>query len=1026
MSVRPIALVLALSLTACARDAGRAKEPPAAPPAPGAPAKPGARFFHGSPQEGFWVTHAADLDRLVVSGARLELSPAGEVLAAAWDPDLSQHADPLLGGLAVPERLGGGFAFWSARRFFRARAFTGALEPIRTGPVDSGIRGARAGLSSIIVSSQLGPRELLPGARALTPLRDPGVFDAVALSASRGLQIDVFGRALHTTDAGATWTDLSLLTGLGVRQIAVGESDLWLDTWQGRVRVTPAGKLEQVEIAQRGYDPSRGYQLVWKGTRADQRDGLPWGLHNASPIQLAVAAGAPVGDGTAFGVAPNVVVRVDLASGNVVSMSTDWISNSLSCQPVRAPDAVLFACVWDRSNGYGGYVLRSVGGAPPEIEATFTDEGSFVSDGEGAIGYLGSCLAKPHYLDPDDQSRYEPPNGEPVVPPILCVRKGPREWVERRVTVPAGATLLTWVPRRDGAAAAIVRDGDPLPPPVGAPAAVGESGVTVLRVHGDFQGWAVRRPSWMNDVGGLSGHVETRFRMRDDGGVDGWLYPAQDGSASTALGVSFDSRGAATVHPAAPDMITTAIGGRFALSFTRDGDLFESGDFGRTWRPAGKAPTPPSVWGSFACSSLGCSLGSIVRVGWGDSALAPRVSTDSFGEGDLEPARASLPRLSCAPRGAPVPVPPPPSAQSANPANTPSSARQTISTPWGDTIEIVRDASVPEPPQPPPPGVLPVTPPAPSAPPAPSTSAPAKKKPPPRATPAVLRTHSLYVRQVFSPHAATRVLNATDASFNAPRRSGVTPLLAPSGDVDLLVTGDQRELLVAGDRITAFPAPEPRRWFEPGTGLVMPNGRALVLGDSRRRLALEDHGPDVLQPPMYLGVERAQDRRRPLALARRDDGALGVLIFDGGGPETVGVALIDRLGATTSRVMKLAPWSTVVTADDPRCKKGADKDAFTALVVAETAAWLGLDPREIPGIQWNNNALLLVRWGKERVCLEALDAEMRERRVRGDMLRPFRLVARWGAHKEAGVTLRTRDLQQDLVCKIERPAQAGR
>jgi hypothetical protein len=53
-------------------------------------------------------------------------------------------------------------------------------------------------------------------------------------------------------------------------------------------------------------------------------------------------------------------------------------------------------------------------------------------------------------------------------------------------------------------------------------------------------------------------------------------------------------------------------------------------------------------------------------------------------------------------------------------------------------------------------------------------------------------------------------------------------------------------------------------------------------------------------------------------------------------------------------------------------------------------------------------------------AFEAIDAEIRERRVRGGMVRPFRLVARWGAHKEAGVTLRSRDSQQDLVCKIER------
>ncbi len=78
-------------------------------------------------------------------------------------------------------------------------------------------------------------------------------------------------------------------------------------------------------------------------------------------------------------------MRVDLATGALLALSPDSIPGGLDCQPVRAPDGVLFACAWDRGQGYGGYVLRSVNGAPPVVEKAFSDEGSFVADEDGAL-----------------------------------------------------------------------------------------------------------------------------------------------------------------------------------------------------------------------------------------------------------------------------------------------------------------------------------------------------------------------------------------------------------------------------------------------------------------------------------------------------------------------------------------------------------------------------------------------------------------------------------------------------------------
>ena len=285
----------------------------------------------------------------------------------------------------------------------------------------------------------------------------------------------------------------------------------------------------------------------------------------------------------------------------------------------------------------------------------------------------------------------------------------------------------------------------------------------------------------------------------------------------------------------------------------------------------------------------------------------------------------------------------------------------------------------------------------------------------------MLRTHTLLVRRPFAPFAPPRRLNATDASFNLQRRTLVVPLLTPSGDVDMLLGGEQTELLVSGDRISVIPAFETRRYYygDAGlTGLALPGGRALVLGETRRRLSLEDHGPGPTPPPIFLGVDRSSLRRRPLAIARRDDGTLGVIVADGGAPETAGVAVLDRLAGSVGPVERLAPWSTAVTAGDPRCKKGVDPRAWEALLVVDPSTWLSLDAAALPGITLGHQGLLRVRWGVDRVCLLALDAAATDATQRGEAARSWNLVARWSGERDRGAALRTADLRQDLVCRL--------
>jgi hypothetical protein len=956
------------------------------------------RLFHSPSETDFWVERTADRDRVLAGGVRLEVTPTGEITDAAWDLELARSGDTLAGALAVPARLGGGFVHWSRSRVFRSATFTGALVPVAA---DITIRGARAGLASVIVFTDAGPRSLPAGATRLVPFGEPGVLDAAAVSERRAARLDLFGRLSVTDDGGRTFVEPTV--GLAARGLAVSERDLFVETWDLRIPIRAGGKLDQAEAAARsGLDSSRAFQVAWSTPRADRTE--PW-TTSMSSLGAAVAAGGAVGDGTAIAIVQNTPVRVDLQSGKPLWVGNEQLPTGLVCQPVRAPDAVLYACAWDRYQSYGGAVLRSVAGAPPVIEKAFSEEGGFVADDEGAIAFIGPCRAEPRWFDPDEVAKNIDTEATPALSATVCVRRGPGDWVERRADLAEEATIAGWAVSTRGDAVALAVTSEALPPPASpAGRASVSGGARVVLLDRDLGGWTVAWSGWQPGRNPATGYVDRRFHLRDDGAVDAWLSPAQDSGPSATVGATIDPRGRVSIHAAAPQMIAAAFGGPAAVAIARDGTLHESIDHGRTWRPAGPSPVPVSAFATASCSALGCALGPVARVGWGEAAVAPRVLTDALAlPTPPPPAR----RLKCTAAGVPVPMVAAPEPK--------GDTHTEVQTGWGDAIEILHDASLNE------------EAPAPSAPPSPpAASAPPTGKPPPaakkpRASVAVLRTHTLVVRPPFAPRAPAKRLNATNVTLGGKRRGRLVPLLGTAGDVELLIAGGATDLLVAGDRVTSLPALDGRRFSRDNLGaggLVLAPGRALVLDEARHRLTLQERTPSAPSAPIFLGTDLEDHRGRPITLGRRADGALGVLVLDGPAPETVGAATIDRDALVAGPVTALAPWSTALTADDPRCS-AADPTAFRALVLFEPDMWLTLDPAALPGVRLGRQGMMLVRWGKDRVCVEALDALAVDLQHRGAASRTFHLVARWAGEGERGAALRAADLRQDLTCRIE-------
>jgi hypothetical protein len=1034
--------LLALAAPACSGAPPTTKASPSPVPARAggrldAALEGGGRLFHTAIDEAFWVSHAPDRDCVVSSGVRLELAPSGEVLAAAWEVELALTGDPLVGSLAVAEHLGGGFVHWSRSRLFRSETFTGPLRPVAIdGALGPGaIRGVRSGLDAVLVFGDAATAALRPGKDRLAPAPEAGLIDLAAVDARRALRVDVLGHLASTGDGGATWIDGISQTGLAGKTLLVEPDALAVETWQGRYTLGADGRLGPLEGLVRSSGPgNKPFQPILRGSRAEEREPW-WAWRDTPPIQAAVVSGARFAPDRGAVIAPNAAGDVDLRTGELRGAVTDWPPPGLLCSAIAGRDEPLFLCGWEVYQGYGAYVLRAPGGVlPPVVERAFSDDGYFVADDEGALAFVGSCSASPRLVDPNDPARVE--MGTEMKPSTtICVRRGPGDWVEQSVALDPPAELYGWAPRSDGTAVAIVFDprADGLPEPARAEPRTREGGgVRVVRILPELAGWTITRPAWNpygTYMGGMRGPlgplVERRWQARDDGAVEGWLSPQNNPDQATTVraGILIDSAGRMTVRPPPPHAAAMVVNGNYGLTVASGGELFETLDHGVTWRAAGHSPLPPGSFGG-TCSSLGCALGPITRLGWGAARVDPAVRTD-----DLPRPAKSAPspvRLACAPSGSPEPLP--------EEGEDRTNNRVSWQTGYGDTIELVREAEAPANEDAPseggdtPPMALPAEVAkllggqklAPAQPGKSNGGKPSSARPRP-ATP--LRTHSLLFRPPFDPNAPVRRIDATGADLEEARRAIITPLLAPDGGVALMFISDKQEIIVGAERVSTLPLFEPRRYASTDgavtTGLLLGPDRALVMGEVRRRAALEDHGPPPHRPPLLLGPERDNTTRRPMALARREDGTIGLLVWDGSAPEAVAIAELDRAGGAFKPRTPLAPWSTATAADDPRCRD--DKQGWRALVTIEPGRWLSLDESALPGVELMASGAALVRWGKERVCVEAIDISA-QRRTEGESPAQATLIARFGAAKgqSRGASIRSAGLKQMLTCRMER------
>ncbi|WP_437806776.1 hypothetical protein [Sorangium sp. So ce1078] len=963
-----LSLVAAPALAAC----GAAEPAPAPPGAPEPPRRApsvvalGPARYVARPGQGLVervVVGGEEVDRAIVNGQRVELhgleriEPLGagglELAGGAAFPAWAQASAP-----AAPR-----YVFWSGGEIYTAATFAGELRKLAALP--GSVAVVFPWLDGIGLITSAGSLAVQGASGALRPLGLPSLVAAAAASERRALGLTVFGRALLTLDAGASYRDVTAELGGAIALDVRGEE----------IVVSLPGGLE------RAVDPS-GRLGEPRAPRARPPAGVDTGWLPGAPfdqLEDAVASGLPLADGGAVIAAGGSIGRIDLATGRASSVAP-LPPGSGACAPFRASDALLAVCAGpDRASVVD---VSSDARAPRalRIERSFElrreperEAGRFVGvDGE-ALGYLGPCEGLPRpRLDLGAISRGAFGAGPAPESAVFCVRRAPGAWVEHRLD-PADATdVLAWIPRGGGGAVALVaRPGAFLPE--------GER----VEVRGALRVVRIARsepplhlPAY---VDGRSELLSRALAVLADGAIEGWL-PVQ-GHAVGLAPIAIDAAGRLRSRPLPARASSLEASGPFALVETEDGKLFETIDRGRRWAPV--APPPGSAAARLSgCSAVGCRLGPFLRLGWASAA-----SGGGGARGASPPDGAAAEPSAGRPRrerdGSARPPAPPPVARLACSFAGPIAAARVpesygfgaVAAPPSRTASPLRLGTL---------GALTL----------PSSGG---AQPAAFADAELAWIAPLDLRAEI--HRATVPLASAGLSQLAyrPYEAQVGLVIDRDGRVAPVAVGP-KEACLAGlldaARVTrpiGGCAPQPSVGVDLGERAVLlsprHDGLAVSAVDLRGEARAAGARPGGGGPALALQELHAQRAARAAAQQARFAFGAGAR---GGAPVVVAVA--GDGGAVLSPVdpdlgelgpeEALAPLGELVAGSEPSCAPRRGE----ARVVLPFDTEIGLAPAALPGITEAGTAgVAVIRWSRDRACLDAVELNVRDERYEADL-----------------------------------------
>jgi hypothetical protein len=887
---------------------------------------------------------------------------------------------PIQSAWRVPARLGGGYLFRARGALYASDAFDGLLRPVVTLPAD--VAEVAFASKAALVRSDTGERWMIePATGKRLPIAPAGLLDVAALDDGRAAALVEGPGLLVTTDAGEHWTDATARLRAPAKRVfvdhAAGRDDaLWVETQGGpALRLMPGGRLAEFDAppAATPAPALRPKQPAWREEEA--------------PIRRAVRAGAPAGDGTALVVSSGDLVKVDLVTGVVDVLAAGKLPPDATCVGTRTADDVVFTC--GRPNG-GSFVVSHALDKAPVVEQTFTESGRFVVSDDGGIAYLGQC---------------DKPVGNNRK--TACVRSPGGGWqqIDFDAAGDAGTgptfNVVRWVPRADGGAIAVVSD-------VGG---VSNAWGLVDGRTGELHAWptdavtpmlrAALQATGESTKGSpidLNRLAERGWTVTPQGTLRGW---ASLGGGTGAIEIGVDG----SVQTSAFTFERVAGAGSIALARQRDGRIWQTLDRGATWSEvAGPPASKPGGWlDTHACSLVGCDLGQWYRVGWAPTppatqppatsappaprierapppvmtcrpagevkrAAAPRGerSPEDLGLGASRVAasdpngrfdflRLSFPRkLVGAVRDTDAADDAAPRAILHGPATQPGDDRLVVSGFNRDVMALVRNVSF-----------VPAFDPL-----------------------GAIRRGPIAMRDLVQAARAAGVPLA-DALREDPVPSGVVPLTPadPAAPADLLVQIATGALAVV--RAAPSATVKPRFAFEPGRGDEWRIVSAAALDGEAVAWLEEDSSGHARVVRLGAGATPATAFELDAppssdlypanidALAVGPRGDLAVVRAPSGSEPASAMdpAVVVAPGVPST---PLAPWSTLLPADDPACKSDAAGWRVTLQTIAPWVRLVGAS--ELRGMD-EATMLARVRWSTARVCLEAVELRTQDTTV---------------------------------------------
>ncbi len=537
----------------------------------------------------------ATTTRVTLDGGKLGVVIRGErmIVDAMGNPiDVGDEGNRLLAVYPVDKGAGEGFFFVGSEGLFHSKTFRGKLTQLHSGSVSSVSSGPGFGVAV------LGDGRVRAFDFAGKPKTGLPVGTIVARTADDGTMalITHGGRAFVSRDAAATFTDVTADVGLPI-ELTVSEGSLYIEDVTGEALRVDGGSSTKTVAPARPVPPATK-ELKPELART-----------------LAVERGALVADDRAMVVDNGSTYDVSLRTGEILSTERGILPPGANCLPLSMADGVVVLCTGDTSSVF----KRSRRSSALSLEHSFAFRGVFRHGRGDALLFEGPCKG-----------------GTGAVPGVACLRTRAGDWMQldrsTELSDPSRNDPLhpvAWVPKEDGAFLIVGGKGGGIwDARTGAKTRLDDDEVAALE-------------STFHHVGG--GPVNHKIGVIEGGVIVGY------GRDSVAFRIS---EGGKTIEKSPFRFSTVAFEGMRALAADTSGSIWQSNDWGWTYAEFAAPPVAINVREDpRACSEVGCSLNSWLRIGWESAAPTERTAAPPTPV-HVSERKPVLPMLKCTATGA--------------------------------------------------------------------------------------------------------------------------------------------------------------------------------------------------------------------------------------------------------------------------------------------------------------------------------------------------------------------------------------